>query len=69
MLADVLERPLTLSGVTEASTRGAAVLALERLGERPGPAPRGETFAPRPERAAVYRAARERQRALYDFVS
>lgn len=69
VLADVLERPLTLSGVTEASTRGAAVLALERLGETPEPAPRGRTFQPQEQRVAAYRSARERQRALYETLT
>jgi gluconokinase len=65
ILADVLERPLTLSAVEEASARGAAVFALERLGETPAPAPLGRRFEPRPERFDAYRAARERQRRLY----
>jgi gluconokinase len=66
IMADVLERPLLTSGVREASLRGAAVLVLERLGESPAPAPLGGVVEPRPERAEVYRAARERQRRLYD---
>lgn len=69
VLADVLERPLTLSAVAEASTRGAAVLALERLGEKPGPPPRGRTFHPQEQRVATYRSARERQRALYETLT
>jgi gluconokinase len=69
ILADVLERPLALSSVPEASARGAAVLALERLGERPSPPPIARTYEPRSERTAVYRAARERQRLLYAYVT
>jgi len=69
ILADVLERPLALSAVPEASARGAAVAALERLGERPSPPPIARMFEPRSERAWAYRAARERQRALYGFVT
>jgi gluconokinase len=65
-MADVLERPLHISGVREGSLRGAAVFVLERLGESPPPAPLGRVVEPRPERAASYRAARERQRRLYD---
>jgi gluconokinase len=65
IVADVLERPLTLSGVDEASARGAAVFALERLGHTPAPAPLGRRFEPRPERFEAHRAARERQRRLY----
>jgi len=69
LLADVLERPLTLSAVDEASARGAAVFALERLGEKPAPAPLGRRFEPRAERFEAHRAARERQRRLYALAS
>ena len=65
VMADGLARPIALSVVREASLRGAAVLALERLGERP-PAPSpGRRFEPREDHAAAYREARERTRALY----
>jgi gluconokinase len=65
IMADALARPIELSAVDEASLRGAAVLALERLGVRaPAPRLRG-TFEPRPEVADAYRAAHERQRQLY----
>jgi gluconokinase len=69
IVADALARPITTSGVEEASLRGAAVLALERLGETPAPAPLGAVVEPRPDRAAAYRRARERQRRLYDAVT
>lgn len=65
IVADVLARPVTASGVAEASARGAAVHALERLGLAAAPAPLGRTYEPRPDRAGVYGAARERQRRLY----
>jgi gluconokinase len=71
IMADTLGRPVTLSGVKEASSRGAALIALEALG---GPeieavqAPLGETFEPDPERHEIYRRALERQRQLYDSV-
>jgi gluconokinase len=65
LLADVLERPLTLSAVDEPSARGAAAVALERLGGDVAPAPLGRRFEPRPERAAIHREARGRQRVLY----
>ena len=71
IMADTLGRPVTLSGVKEASSRGAALVALEALG---GPeietseAPLGETFEPDPARHEVYRKALERQRQLYDAV-
>jgi gluconokinase len=68
ILADVLERPLVVSGIEEASARGAAVVALERLGAEPEPAPLGRTVEPRPERFPALREARARQRDLYEAV-
>jgi gluconokinase len=68
IVADVLGRPVR-RGIAEGSLRGAAVLALERLGERPPPVEPGEAFQPRPERAEAYRAARARQRDLYGGVT
>src|SRR5215207_9377023 len=71
IIADTLGRPVTISGVREASSRGAALIALEALG---GPeieaadVPLGETFEPDPGRHEVYRRALERQRRLYDAV-
>ena len=69
IMADALGRPVTTSGVKEASLRGAAVVVLERLGETPAPAPLGAVVEPRPEKADVFRAARERQRLLYEVVT
>jgi gluconokinase len=69
IMADALARPIVLSHVDEASLRGAAVLALERLGERVEEPTTGETIEPRVEHADEYRAARERQRALYDVAT
>jgi gluconokinase len=66
IMADALARPVTVSGVREASLRGAAVVALERLGESPPPGALGRVVEPRPDRADAYRAARERHRVLYD---
>jgi gluconokinase len=66
IMADVLERPVVASGEPEASLRGAAVLALERLGHIAAPAPTGRVFEPREERAEAYRSGRDRQRALYE---
>jgi gluconokinase len=66
IMADALARPITLSGVKQASLRGAAVLALERLRKSVPTAPLGPVVEPRPDRAEAYRAARERQRRLYD---
>jgi sugar (pentulose or hexulose) kinase len=69
VVADALERPLAQSGVAEASARGAAVLALHRLGVEAEPAPVVRVFEPRTQRAAAYRGLRERLRALYDAVT
>jgi gluconokinase len=69
ILADVLERPVAVSAVDEGSLRGAAVVALERLGAKPEPAAIVETVEPRPERFEAYRAARRRARALYEAVT
>jgi len=69
IMADALGRPLTTSGVKEASLRGAAVLALERLGAPPAPAQLGRVVQPRRDRTEAFRAARERQRRLYEVVT
>ena len=66
IMADALARPVTLSGVEEASLRGAAVAALERDGYQVAEPPLGEVFHPREERAEAYRSARERQQRLYE---
>jgi gluconokinase len=66
IMADALARPVTVSGIKEASLRGAAVAALERGGYEAPEAPLGEVFRPREERAEAYRSARERQQRLYE---
>ena len=66
IMADALARPIHISGVPEASLRGAAVLALERLGHEAAEAPIAGVVEPRPDRADAYRAAREEQQRLYD---
>jgi gluconokinase len=71
IMADALGRPVTTSGIQEASSRGAALLALERLGEleiEEATAPLGETFQPDPERHEIYLKALTRQRRLYEAV-
>jgi gluconokinase len=65
IVADALERPVEVSAVEEASLRGAAVVALERLGCSVSGAAVREVVEPRPERFAALRAARIRQRELY----
>lgn len=71
IIADALGRPITVSAVPEASSRGAALLALEALGGtriENVAAPLGETYEPDLSRHAVYKKALERQRGLYDAV-
>lgn len=72
MFADAMQTPVRLTGPLQgdASTlRGAAMLALEALGKRSieaySPAT-SRVFEPRPSQAEIYRAAKERQIALYD---
>src|SRR5262249_29177662 len=66
IMADALARPIQVSGVPEASLRGAAVLALGQRGHEVAEAPIFEVVEPRPDRAEAYRAAREEQQRLYD---
>jgi gluconokinase len=71
IMADALGKTITASGVQEASSRGAALLALEKLGTleiEDAEAPLGEIFEPDPERHEVYREALARQRRLYEAV-
>jgi gluconokinase len=64
ILADVLGRPVEVSGEAEGSARGAAVVALERLGVAVPPAPVARVVEPRLERFEIHRAARDVQRGL-----
>ena len=64
ILADVLGRPVEVSGEPEGSARGAAVVALERLGVSVLPAPVARVVEPRLERFEIHSAAREEQRRL-----
>jgi gluconokinase len=68
MITDALGRPVSLGREEEATSRGAAVLALEALGRLPAlsgaPAPLSETLRPDAARHARYRTALERQGAL-----
>ena len=68
ILADVLEMPLGCADEPEASSRGAAILALEALGllsraEAPGPS-LTRTFLPRADAAEAHRAAFQAQEHL-----
>jgi gluconokinase len=72
IMADALGRPITASAITEASSRGAALLALEALGGaeiEEVEAPLGETYDPDLSHHAVYKEALARQRELYEAVA
>ncbi|MDQ6711334.1 MAG: gluconokinase [Candidatus Dormibacteraeota bacterium] len=72
MLADALKLQVVMSPETEASSRGAALLALHALGRRPRlwqeTPPRGRSFRPNAAAHAVYEAARRRQERLYQLL-
>ena len=73
MLADVLGRPITVSGEPEASSKGSALVALRALGAISHfsqiPPALAETCAPNMERHMVYKAAMEQQQDLYERTS
>jgi gluconokinase len=58
MLADVLGRPLEVSAAAEGSARGAALVALERLGFEIPPAPIAHVVEARADRHEIHRQAR-----------
>ena len=69
--ADVLNQKLTASSEREATSRGAALMALESLKEIPSIESAGDRLVlvrSRPFRHEVYRAAMERQAKLYDLL-
>jgi len=70
IIADVLGRPLFISDIPEASSRGAALLALEMLGICPDlsqlPAFLTDRYDPQPERFERYQQAIARQQTLYE---
>ncbi len=69
MLADVLGQPLIVSEEAEATSRGAALVALEQLGAIGSwadlPVTLGRTIAPDVAAHATYQTAMERQQHLY----
>jgi gluconokinase len=69
IICDVLGRPLKLSGATEASGRGAVLLALEATGKinrlEDAPAPPVRIFAPDMARRERYLSGLERQQKIY----
>jgi gluconokinase len=73
MMADVLGRPVYLSGVAEASSRGACLLALEARGLlksiETAPAQFVQVYEPEMAHHARYRAGLERQQEIYARLS
>jgi len=69
IVADVLGKPVIASRVLEASSRGAALMALEALGLAQDiehiPAPLGRHFLPNPRHHQRYQEAAKRQEELY----
>jgi gluconokinase len=69
IITDVIGKQIIASAQTEASCRGAALLALESLGVIPAieavEAETGATCSPDARRHARYLAARKRQERLY----
>jgi gluconokinase len=72
IMADTFARPVIASGEEEATSRGVALLAFEKLGLltslNDAPAALGRVYEPDPARHAIYQRARERQRVLYEQV-
>ncbi len=70
IMTDVFNRPVAVSGVQEASGRGAALLALESLGSlsdlESAPDFIGTVHYPDERRHERYREAMERQKKLYE---
>jgi gluconokinase len=64
VLADVLGRPVEVSGEPEGSARGAAMVGLERLGLPVPAAPVARIVEPRLDRHAIHLVAMEEQRRL-----
>lgn len=73
MIADVLGRPVYLSGVAEASSRGACLLALEAGGLlesiEDAPAPFIHVYEPDMSRHTRYQAGLERQQEIYETIN
>jgi gluconokinase len=70
IMADVLNRPVQLAKIAEASSRGACLLALEATGKlksiEHAPFEFGQTFEPDAARHALYSGGLERQQKLYE---
>jgi len=72
IMADAIARPLIASTEAEASCRGAALYALERIGAIPSldslPPSLGATFSPRPQFESAYARLLAQERSLYEKV-
>jgi gluconokinase len=72
MMADVIGVPVVASAVPEASSRGAAMLALEAFGHIKDfgelPTPLGEVFEPDADNHERYERGRERQEKFYQLL-
>jgi gluconokinase len=71
MMADALGRPIVACLETETSSRGAAMIALERLGVRrldEFSTSLGATFSPESGHSAAYADMLEKQKRLYGFL-
>jgi gluconokinase len=69
IMVDALGVPIEVRESTEASSRGAALLALAGLGyPPPAPEPPGRVLQPDPRRRDIYASARLRQARLYGSV-
>jgi len=72
IMADVMGKPVIASAVPEASSRGAALLALQILGFLKdlgaAPVPLGKVYEPDAARRETYDRARQRQEALYKML-
>ena len=69
--ADAIGKPVAASRAGEASSRGAAILALEHLGVVDGDRLKAEvsrTYEPNPAARGTYRRLAQRQRRLYEFL-
>jgi gluconokinase len=73
MMADVIGSPVAASAIDEASSRGAALLALQALGQlgelEDLPVPCDEVYQPIPDHQARYRTGFERHQAFYEQAS
>jgi gluconokinase len=70
IIADALGQPVAASGITEASSRGVAILALKAIGEFPQasgtPDDMNAVYQPDDSRHQRYRSALVRQQELYE---